>query len=276
MALIGCSEDQIEVTPSQNQNNIGSWAIYTPYKWTHDGNPVSSNWSIVYSDGVDQHVKIKAGAFFDSKFEEILTEFEFNNEGDFLLPPENEKINLYLNRHHEKAFAAAFWGTVFITIREDDLDTTRYNYLFRHELTHELEFLIEGTPELGTDVWFREGIAIYIGSNAGWDHIRTVDDLNAWISSNKSYPGQGNPISIHSWEDFPEGSDVTGYYTVFYAVMEYMLDPAGLNRSRADILQVFYDVRNGDNFTKAFMNTFDLNLTDFEAGIYDNLEQYLK
>jgi hypothetical protein len=203
--IMSCAEDPTEEGLPQDQHDDGSWTIYSPYKWSHDGNPVHSDWCVVYSDGVDESVKIKAGMFFDSKFEEILTEFDFDNENDFLLPPENEKINLYLNRHNEEAFAAAFWGTVFITIREDDIDTVHYSYLFRHELTHEFEYLIEGAPELGTDVWFREGIAIYIGSDGGWNHIRTVDDLNAWISANGSYPDKGNPVCIHNWEDFPEG-----------------------------------------------------------------------
>jgi hypothetical protein len=271
-----CGREQAENISPPNQTEKGSWTIYTPYKWTHDGNPVSSDWCTVYSDGASTEVKIKAGIFFDSKFEEVLAEFEFDRENEFLLPPENEKINLYLNRYHDEAFAAAFWGTVFITIRQDDLDTTRYNYLFKHELTHEFEYLIEGTPELGTDVWFREGIAIYVGSNAGWDHIRTVNDLDTWISSNASHPDMGNPISIHCWEDFPDGSDITGYYTVFYAVMEYILHPSGLGRTKADILQVFFDIRNGDNFSETFLETFESTIPDFEAGIYDNLKQYLE
>ncbi len=268
---VSCKDDPPEADPVED----GSWTIYTRYDWSHDGSPVSSNWCIVYSDGASTETKIKAGEFFDLKFEEILTAFQFNNHRDFLLPPENEKINLYLNRYHEEQFAAAFWGTVFITLREDDLDTALYSYLFKHELTHEFEYLIEGTPELGTDVWFREGIAIYIGSDDGWDFISNADDLNAWISRNSSYPNGGNPITIHNWEDFPEGSDITGYYTVFFVVMRYILDAEGLGRSKEDILQLFFDVRNGVAFSSAFQSNFGITMDDFEEEIFDRLLIYL-
>jgi len=58
--------------------------------------------------------------------------------------------------------------------------------------------------------------------------------------------------------------------------MEYILDPSGLGRSKADILQVFNDVRNGDNFNEAFRNTFHCSLADFESGIFDKLFSYLE
>ena len=251
----------------------GSWTIYSPYNWSHDGQPYSSEYFSVYSDGASIELKKKAGEFCDTKFVEILEMFSFNNHSDFLLPPENDKINLYINQNHDEGIAAAYWGTIIITIREDDFDTTRYDYLFKHELTHEFEFLIEGTVNLGTDVWFREGIAIYGGG--GLDYIKNIDGLNNWISKNSSFPNLGNPITIHNWDDFPEGSDVTGYYTVFDVVMKYILDSNGLGRSIDDVLTLFYDIRNGVSFTIAFQNNFGISLEEFEDDIFDRLGKYL-
>jgi hypothetical protein len=58
--------------------------------------------------------------------------------------------------------------------------------------------------------------------------------------------------------------------------MEYILNPSGLNRSKADVLQIFYDVRGGDDFNETFLNTFDMSLIEFEESIYYNLKQYLE
>jgi hypothetical protein len=257
----------------QNQIEDGSWTIYSPYKWSHDGQPYTSDYCTVYSDGANYDLKERVGKFSDTKLLEIVEMFNFNNHSDFLYPPENDKINVYINKNHEEGIAAAYWGTIIITIRTNDFDTSRYDYLFKHELTHEFEFLIEGTVNLGTDVWFREGIAIYCGG--GLDYIKNNDDLHHWISINSHYPNQGNFITIHSWEDFPEGSDKTGYYTVFDVVMKYILDSNGLGRSIEDVLNLFYEVRNGVNFPNAFQNNVGISLSDLENEIFDRLHLYL-
>jgi len=269
--ILGCTKEPTGYEPKQIED--GSWTIYSPYNWSHDGQPYSSEYFSVYSDGASIELKKKAGEFCDTKFVEILEMFSFNNHSDFLLPPENDKINLYINQNHDEGIAAAYWGTIIITIREDDFDTTRYDYLFKHELTHEFEFLIEGTVNLGTDVWFREGIAIYGGGGIGY--IKNNADLNLWISMNSHFPNKGNPITIHSWEDFPEGSDITGYYTVFDIVMKYILDSNGLGKSIDDVLTLFYDIRNGISFTIAFQNNFGISLNEFEENIFDRLGNYL-
>ena len=134
--------------------------------------------------------------------------------------------------------------------------------------------MIEGTVNLGTDVWFREAIAIYCGG--GFNFINTVDDLEDWITANENFPGQGNPIMIHVWEDFPEGSDITGYYCEAFDIsMKYLLDPKGLNKSLQDVIQVFYDVRDGVSFNPAFQNNFGLSLKVFEDEFYDRIKAYL-
>jgi hypothetical protein len=276
LLVLSCNKEPTGYNPKQIED--GSWTIYSPYDWSHDGQPYSSEYFKVeyfkvYSDGASIELKKKAGEFCDTKFVEILEMFSFNDHSDFLLPPENDKINLYINQNQDEGIAAAFWGTIIITIRGEDFSTSRYDYLFKHELTHEFEFLIEGTVNLGTDVWFREGIAIYGGG--GLDYIRNINDLNNWISMNSNFPNLGNPITIHSWDDFPEGSDITGYYTVFDIVMEYILDSNGLGRSIDDVQTLFYDIRNGASFSVAFQNNFGISLEEFEDDIFDRLEIYL-
>jgi hypothetical protein len=151
ISILNCQKDPAGITQTQIED--GSWIIYSPYDWSHDGHPYRSNYCIVYSDGASNDLKKKAGEFSDTKFVEILEMFNFNNQTDFLLPPENDKINVYINKYHQESIAATFWGTIIITIRTDDFDTNLYDYLFKHELTHEFEYLIEGTINLGTDVW---------------------------------------------------------------------------------------------------------------------------
>lgn len=274
IGLSSCSENNT-VGPN-DEIEEGSWVTYSPYDWNHDGSPYTSIHCKVYSDGASTQIKRVAGQLADRKFLEILEQFNFENNNDFLYPPGNNEINVYINRNHQENICAAYWGTIFITVRSSVLDTNRYDYLFKHELTHTFEFLIEGTVNLGTDVWFREGTAVYIGSNGGWDYICNADSLNSWRTRNSSYPNKGNPISIHQWEDFPEGSDITGYYTLFNAVMIYILDSNGLGMSLQNILDLFYDLRNGTPFSTAFENNFGISLIEFENDIFNRLESYMR
>ncbi|UCH15274.1 MAG: hypothetical protein JSV22_04720 [Bacteroidales bacterium] len=272
--LTGCGDKEQDDINNANEIEEGSWLKYSPLDWTHDGNPVSGTHCKVYSDGAGQTLKLQCLEFADLMFEDILHQFSFDNFEDLILPPENDKINVYINTEHEDNVAYAYWGTIFITIRTTELDTNRYEYLFKHELTHEFEFLIEGYVNLGTDFWFREAIAIYCGG--GFNFINTVDDLEDWIIANENYPGQGNPIMIHAWEDFPEGADITGYYCeVFDITMKYLLDPKGLNKSYNDVLNVFYEIREGNTFDNAFQNNFGLSLAVFEVEFYDRIRAYL-
>lgn len=253
----------------------GSWVIYSTLKWTHDGYPLTGTFCKVYSDGASYALKQESLGFAERMFEDVLSQFSFDKYDDFRFPPENKsKINVYINTDHETSIAAAYWGTIFITVRTPSLDTSRYDYLFKHELTHEFEFLIEGQVNLGTDVWFREAIAIYCGG--GFDYIKTVEDIEAWIQENENFPGKGNPIMIHVWDDFPEGASEHWYYCKpFDITMKYLLDPLGLNKSIQDVLNVFYNVRDGSSFADAFENNFGLSLEVFEEEYYDRIKAYL-
>lgn len=268
-------EDQKEDQPVP-ETEEGSWVIYSPLKWTHDGYPITGTFCKVYSDGASYSLKQQCLEFSDRMFIDVLNQFSFDKYDDLQFPPENKsRINVYIDTDHGVNVAYAYWGTIFITIKTPSLDTSRYDYLFKHELTHEFEFLIEGQCNLGTDVWFREAIAIYCGG--GFDYIQTVEDIENWIQENEDYPGKGNPIMIHVWDDFPEGADITGYYCkVFDITMKYLLDPVGLNKSIQDVLSLFYDVRNGSSFGDAFENNFGLSLEIFEEEYYDRITAYLE
>jgi len=272
LGLISCQKDPTSSVSEPVQE--GSWVTYSIYKWSHDGKPCPSEYCIVYSDGATEELKKKVAEFADQKFIQIMQMFDFENTEDFRYPPGYNKIDVYINRYHEENIAAAYWGSVFITIRSADVDINRYDYLFRHELTHAFEFLIEGMVNLGTDVWFREGIAIYGGG--GLHGITDLDDLDRWIAENASDPKKGNPIQVHAWNEFPPGADVTGYYyNVFDLTMRYFLDPNGLGKSTQDVLNLFYNVRNGMQFPAAFQSHFGHNLLEFENNYYDLMRAYL-
>lgn len=272
--VISCTDEEIENIPQKPESRVeGSWVKYSPYKWEHDGDPYFGEYCIVFSDGCPQSMKEEAGNLADNKYLDILQLFNFSDLEDLRYPTERKTIDVYINVSHPENIAAAYWGSIFITVRGTDINTDIYEYLFKHELTHVFEFLIEGTVNLAGEMWFTEGIAIVGGG--GLNRIRTVEDLDSWISRNDNYPNKGNPITIKKWEDYPAGSDKSGYYTIFEVVMKYMLDTQGLGCSIQDVLQLFYDLRSGINFNESFQKNFGITVDLLEEEIFDRLRNYL-
>lgn len=279
LGVFSCKEDPVSTVPDQEQNQNpdhipeGSWVTYSPYKWTHDGQPYFGEYCIVYSDCCSYQFKQEVGLFANEKFVQVLDLFNFEDMDDLLYPMDYDKVDVYINRYHPERLAAAWWGTIIITFSSEDL-YNRHDYLFKHESIDVFQFLIEGHYNLSTPVWFTEAIAIY-GGGGLWG-IRDIDDLDRWIASNSNDPNQGNPICIQVWDDFPAGADITGYYYhVFDLTMRYFLDPDGLDKSIGDVLNLFYDLRNDVPFPTTFQSNFGLDVETFEVEYYDRMRDYL-
>ncbi len=276
----GCKNNPTSPRPPIPEPEIGSWTVYTPYNWAHDGQPYRTAYCMVYSDAASDDMKRQMGELADERFRQIMHLFNFQNVSDFIYPPGCSKIEIYINRNHSENIAWAYWNGFIITIRSSDISGHWYNYAVytaRHELTHNFEFLIEGRDIFGPHVWFTEGIAVYIGclEDTGWQRIENLNQLESWISQNENVPGQGNPIGIHHTDDFPQGANWHPYYQFFELAMRYLLDRRGMGRSPRDVLSLFYDMRGGIPFPVSFQNHFGISVSDFEIEFYDRMRAYL-
>jgi hypothetical protein len=277
-ASTGCKRNP--TSPEIPQTEDGLWTIYTPYNWTHDGQPYSSAYCIVYSDEASYEMKRQIAEIADDRFRQILQLFDFHDVSDFRYPPGGSKIEIYINRNHTENIAYAYWGGFIITIRSSDLSGLWYNRAVnttRHELTHIFEFLIEGSHIIGTEFWFKEGIAVHVAclEDTGWQTIQSLSELESWISQNQNVPGQGNPIKIHEYEDHPPGADRHQYYRFFELAVRYLLDRRGMGKSFGDVLNIFYDVRDGKSFPISFQDNFGISVSDYEDEFYDRMRTYL-
>jgi hypothetical protein len=267
--------DTEDILPPDQEPEPGSWSLYSRINWAHDGAPLSGEYCKVYSDQASPRLKLQCLEFADKMFREILSGFGVAEGMELILPPENDRINVYINVAHPENIAHAYWGTIFITVRTPELDTLLYTYLFKHELTHELEFLVEGKVNLLSEVWFREAIAIYSGG--GFQRITSVEDLDQWMLENENFPGQGNPVLIKEWSDFPDGASIDRYcWYAFDLAMRYLLDPAGLGGTCRDVLDLFFELREGIPFETAFLNHFGIELKNFEKEFYERVRDYLE
>jgi hypothetical protein len=278
----GCDQDATSpaASPTDTTAEKGSWAVYTPFDWSHDGSPRGASFLTVYSDAASPALKKEVAQIAEERLQQILQLFDFHHPEDFLLPPGYSDLSIYINRNHSENINWAYWGGFIITIRSPDLSGRWRNYTIytvRHELLHDFEFLIEGRPGLGTDMWFREGLATYVGclEDIGWDTIDTLQELEAWVAQNQGLPGGGNPIPIHENEDVPTGADLHQFYRLFELVVRYLLEEDGLGRSFQDVLGTFYDARAGIPFAVSFPARFGIGLAELEEGLFERLRAYL-
>ena len=278
ITLYVCACEKEPVSAPRVEDITGSWIIWSPLDWEHDGKPVISDYCIVFSDGASQELKQRVGLYADQKFTWVLDRFSFSRINDLRYPPGHSKIDIYINRSHPENLAAAWWGSVFLTMRSDNVDINRYDYLFKHELTHAFEFLIEGQVNLGTDVWFREGLAVYIAGveSIGLGRVDTEAELDTWLEKNRDAPNLGNPVSIHQWEDFPESADITHYYVLFELAVRYLLENPENPHSLADMVDLCYAIRNGAGFAASLQTSLNTNLAVYEIQFYDLMRIYLR
>ena len=278
----GCEADPASPpdSPEDPDSLNGSWVFHTPFDWTHDGRPFAGQHVTIYSDAASDEMKEYLAEIADGEFGQILALFDFQELAALRYPPGSSTIDIYLNRHHAESVNWAYWAGFIITIRSSEISGHWYDhtvYTARHELTHEFEFLIEGRGGLGTDFWFREGLAVHVGcmEYPGWQTVRRLSELESWIDQNQNIPGGGNPILIHQDTDFPAGADWHQYYRLFELAVTYMLDEAGMGKSYGDVLALFYDVRGGKLFPASFEERFGISLSAFESEFFQRARTYL-
>jgi hypothetical protein len=280
MLIVSAGCKKSPTSPTTPQAEKGSWTIYTPYDWSHDGRPYQSIYCTIYSDAASDSMKQQMGEIADERFCQILHVFNFHDVSDFMHPPGYSKIEIYINRNHTENINWAYWGGFIFTIRSSNISSHWYDYTvytFRHELTHVFEFLIEGKELLGTEIWFKEGIAVHIGciESAAFKIIEKLSEFELWISQNQSVHGQGNPIKIHENSDFPEGADIHQYYRFFELAVRYILDKKGMGKSYQDVLRLFNDLQQAISFHVSFKNHFGISVSNYEDEFYDRMRTYL-
>jgi hypothetical protein len=280
MAIVSAGCKSNPISPHIPHPEAGLWTIYTPYNWAHDGQPITSTYCIIYSDDASQEMKQQMAAIADENFHRILQLFDFHDVSSFRYPPGGSKIEIYINRNHSEGINWAYWGGFIITIRSADIGGHWYDYTVytaRHELTHIFEFLIEGREILGTDFWFKEGIAVHVGclESSAYRTVQNLSELESWISQNRDVPGQGNPIKIHQYEDLPAGADIHQYCRFSELAVRYLLDGRGLGKSFPDVRNVFLDLRDGKPFSVSFQDNFGITISAFEIEFYNRMRAYL-
>lgn len=274
-------------TPEQNNTSstnlvAGSWTIH----WSdalHDGNPVNSENFIVFSEASSltsrEDVLISAeAAFTDIKIMLNVADSDF----DFMPNWGSEKIHILSDYAQRNQIGLAYRDGIIIRAKDSPRyngDSTNWQNILQHELTHVVEFLLIGDANFrqANAVWFREGFASY---GARIHTIQTLEELNQWKADNLNVEGQGNPISIVVWDDFPSvvlnNATTITYYPFFELTVRYLTDSEnGHGTTTSDVINFYNELGTGMPLDAAFELHFGITMQDFEDSWWELMSDYL-
>ncbi|GEM_PF-2503138 len=260
----------------------GSWTSHTPYQWTHDGKPLVGKNCIIYSDAAKEEAKLFISEKAEFSFTNLKDLLQIDDNNIFVFPPGTNKLDFYANRFNlEYQGGFAYYGGALVISPDSPMYRPLEGWCanqVEHEMMHEIEYLIEARPpSLMTDVWFREGLADYYAGNS---EITDVERLNAWLVTRISLPGGGNPIKIHSWNDFPLQVQQTKsqyqWYPMFELAVRYILDKNGYGKSMTDIKNLFLNLRSTNSFSHSFERMTGTTLENYENDFFNLILQFLQ
>ncbi|MEQ9297346.1 MAG: hypothetical protein RIF33_02235 [Cyclobacteriaceae bacterium] len=281
---IQCSEKDEESaleTTEELPRVRGSWSPY----WSdlyHDGAPYESENFIVYSDKSSDQWRITVAGLAEKALVDIKTHLNVEaKDFDFVSTQLNKKIHILTN-FDQWNIAVAYRDGIIIRSKDGPNffgDHETWQKVFEHELTHVVEFLLIGDFNFrqANTVWMREGFGNYGARNF---RIQTLAQLTEWQKKMQNVAGEGNPIDIRSWGNFPQSvidSGTTGeYYGFFELAVRYLVDEEhGNGTSIEDLKAYLEDLGKGVDQDAAFTEHFGISQVVYRNDFWSLMEVYL-
>ena len=237
----------------------------------HDNRILESDNFLVFSDKSSDIAKIQFMDIAEEAFKEVLETFDLLSaeEVGIIASNVNSKPKLFSNvdTYFPYGGFAFKTGYVYFALDSDSYingtENVKVNYRpdIKHETVHLIQFLIglDNLPNLWPDVWFSEGIAVYIANNPNLLPISTMQELNEW----RQIPGNDNPIKVHEWLELPQGG--RRYFNMFGLAVHYLLDENGHGKTTTDVLNMYrYMHSSGNGFAYAFEKYMGMSLQYYE------------
>jgi hypothetical protein len=248
----------------------------------HDNLILETPHFLVFSDASSMDVKAAYAAMAEEALFEIRETFGIPKAESLGIDPADPatKITIFTNRYLDQRQLSFPLG--FILYGADSpivsRSTGRFRRTIKHETMHVFQWLVGLTEKTSSgipwpDVWFTEGIAEYISGGA-FRPISTLWDLESW----RAQPHHDNPIAIHAWSDFPDPIEEAGggsYYPIFGLAVRYLLEEKGHGRTYADVLAMFRELIETQNFAYAFEEHMGMTLAGYEEDFFDLVTPFL-
>ncbi len=246
----------------------------------HDNRILESNHFLTFSDGSSDDAKIRFAKMAEETFAEVLEVFSFQNgeELGIFNSDNTTKVKIFSNNYTYFPYGAFAYNTGYVNIALDSqtfLNSPYYTLeAFRldvkHETVHLIQFLLglDELPNLWPDVWFSEGLAVYISNNR--PPLASNQELNEWQQT----PGNFNPILVKEPDEYP--SQGRRWYDMFGLAVKYLLHEEGHGKTFPDVIEMYrYMASSHDGFADAFERYMGISLQYYEDNFFDLMSDFL-
>ena len=290
--LVSCGSDDPDPTePGPTLDFSGTWNPATNFggPFGHDRHPFRSDNFLVFGASASQAARQHTSRVAEESLAEVLDLLSITT-GDFDFLPSYAESRIHVMAIGTEPFGnntgfAYRDGMVVISTEAPQysrfgFEPSRYKRLLKHETTHVVEFLLIGDPRYpqASDVWWREGFAHYT-SRPRPSMITTRAQVESWMVAHAALPGEGNPVAVHVWNDFPEsvrtGGQTFSYYDMFELTVRYLLDPDGHGGTPEQVVALYDELGAGTSFAAAMSEVFGLELNAFEEDYWGIILPYL-
>jgi len=276
----------IPIPTFASNSGSGFWANRTPYQWSHDGSPYEGKYFIVYANDSTLEEKILFADEADESLFYILQTLHVSWD-EVIFPPMQTKLEIFANSQNfdQDWGGFAYYGGFLFTYSPHSYkvyhellpDEFLGDYVFKHEITHTVGFLLMGYAGKDSQMvspWFDEGLAEYVSQDES-DGISSWSQLDFLIQELAEIPGEGNPTLVNTWEEMPSQYFSEDLLSDFYSLSElavrYLADTYGIETCKG----IYLDVRKRMTFKQAFEHQYGFSLTNFQETFFTRMESYL-
>lgn len=275
-----CDEEETQAKFSTKHR--GTFSQGWPHLY-HDGEPYIGDNFIVYSEKSSQAWRKEVARMAEESRIDVMEHFGVTDEDFDFVPLQAADRKIHILTNYDQWNMAVAYRDGFVIRSKDGPnfggDHVRWHYVFQHELTHVVEFLLIGTPNRSnsSSVWMREGFGNYGARN---HRIQTVAELEAWQEKMKDVEGDGNPIDIIIWQDFPQSvldaNTTVEYYGFFELAIRYLLDEEHGNGTNIENLKAYFeDIGDGISYKNGLFKHFNIVHDDFRENYWTIMTEYL-
>ena len=246
---------------------------------SHDDRILETSHYLIFSDESSDDAKVRFAKVAEETLHEVFNAFSISESSELGILQDNSdtKPKLFSNVNTSFPYGGFAFRTGYVYYAFDCAQYESSPYLregfradVKHETVHVLSFLcgLDNLPNLWPDVWFSEGIAVYISNNR--PPPANLAELEEW----RSIPANDNPIKVHEWEDLPSGG--RRYYNMFGLAVEYLLSENGQGKTTGDVLDMYrwmFDTEEG--FARAFELHMGMSLQYYEDNYWDLITAWL-
>ena len=290
-----CFHCEKNSTEPEQHKWISEIPFYIDYeKIEHDDRILETDNFLTFSDASSDDVKITYSQMAERAFDEIKQAFEIQSSEELGIENDNRgtKITIFSDRylnHNNMAFSTGFLLIALdspIAVSWFGGDETKlqewYQRNVKHETMHVMQWLLgldwdsklpwsQRWGKTWPEFWFSEGIAEYISGGA-FNPIETIDQVNAW----REDPQHINPIHVRRSDDSPvPDSRIGEYYPMFGLAVRYLLDENGLNKSFADVKEMYLDMRKTSSFRESFEKSMGISVEYYEGHFFEFMDNFL-